>query len=1542
MLYEHMHRYAACRDYVAGLEVLDAGCGEGYGTAILGAVAARVTGIDIDAATIHAAQAKYGIKGRVLFREGDSRRTQLPEASFDAVVALETIEHIEDPERLVLEARRLLRPGGLFIVSTPNRDIYNRYKSPNPFHIKEMDQGEFTSLLERHFAHVDLLGQRMAIVSTMSPVQAPVESNNGSYRGFTASEAPGGAPTLETRTVRLDEPEYFLAVCSAEPIAHPAEASSIFLSRSDDLWAEHERIFAWASGLHEEDEALRRDLRELAEREAAANAALADRDQALTAARADVARLQDLADTFARQAEIHSRSLEAMNATNAALRQRLEDVEPAQELGRQGRQMLGSLIGRASGRQVADDPISLFDSLAGLLLDNAVASADRDRARREAEDQQKARTAAEAALADRLAAHEADQSARAAEIESLRNELAATQTALADLSDAARRSVEDHTREIGQLGAALEERNRAEVLVSRALDASIAERDRIQQTIAAINDEARANALRLMAEAQAQAEELDAVREEAAGANARLRALTDALVDAEQTAEALRAEAENAGGLKKLATELADRVTDLERQLAAKNAETSERLSVASAAESDALAARADRLKLIASRALREATAAARKAAQHADEAEREREAAVAGLAEALPFSSGGPRTPPPGKSRMSRLMARVRRIPTTSRLIQQGDVANRQRDWPAAEAFYAAALRHDPSLAPIWVQYGHALKEQGRRAPAEMAYRRAIALEGDNADTHIQLGHLLKVGGRLDAARAAYTRALELEPGNADAKRELKSLPPGTGPQGERELAAIADELTKVVAGGAEVPRAPAATPAPYTGPWPPKPIRDYWLPQRMRDYLADNYQDGVAELCRYLFSAVEAYGEDGAAFEASPACAALIARASVLSAAAQSGRPQISIIIPVYNNLVFTLTSIVSVLELAGERTFEIIVGDDGSSDSTPRAVRAIGGSVRLVRHDRNLGFLHNCNESARIARGTYLVFLNNDTIVLPGWLDRLIAPFAQFPDAGMVGSKLLNGDGTLQEAGGIFWRDGSAWNYGRGGDASLPEFNYLRRVDYCSGASIAIPTVLWRQLQGFDPAFTPAYCEDSDLAFRVRVAGYEVYYQPQSELVHHEGRSHGRDVASGIKAYQVTNQKKLFDRWRDVLERENFENGTDLLLARDRSRTRPHIVVIDHYVPQWDRDAGSRTMFDYLKLLASSGFQVTFWPDNLNYDREYARVLQGLGIEVIYSSLYVGKFAEWIDERAPYIDFVLFSRPHITDNYIDAVMKHRHIYRLYYGHDLHYRRMEDQRAIDPDSVSTDDIALMRSLEESVWRRCDQVMYPSETEAEIVRQALGDSARARAIPMLAIDASILAPRRDKLAAQFTARKLTELLFVGGFGHPPNVDAVTWFASNVMPLLRNSGHAYRLSIAGSNAPPAIIDLAGGDITYLGRVTDAELEKLYASAGFSVVPLRFGGGVKGKVIEAMANGVPLVMTSVGAQGIPAAGDIAIVEDDAHAMANAIIRGTEAPHELFGRVDRALQFIASNYSREAAGTAIGLNDLMTRFRDHRRP
>jgi GT2 family glycosyltransferase len=236
-----------------------------------------------------------------------------------------------------------------------------------------------------------------------------------------------------------------------------------------------------------------------------------------------------------------------------------------------------------------------------------------------------------------------------------------------------------------------------------------------------------------------------------------------------------------------------------------------------------------------------------------------------------------------------------------------------------------------------------------------------------------------------------------------------------------------------------------------------------------------------------------------------------------------------EISIIIPVFNQLRFTQACLASLQENQGTERFEVIVVDDCSTDGTAEAVALMPGVV-YMRNETNSGFIASCNRGAEKARGNYLTFLNNDTLVRDGWLSALVGTFAEEPQAGIVGSKLVYPDGRLQEAGGIIWQDASGWNYGKFDDASKPEYNYLREVDYCSAAALMIPKALFHDVGGFDSRYAPAYYEDTDLAFKVRRAGYKVLYQPLSEVIHYEGATGGTDLASGTKKYQDINRSRF----------------------------------------------------------------------------------------------------------------------------------------------------------------------------------------------------------------------------------------------------------------------------------------------------------------------------------------------------------------------------------------------------------------------------
>jgi len=619
-----------------------------------------------------------------------------------------------------------------------------------------------------------------------------------------------------------------------------------------------------------------------------------------------------------------------------------------------------------------------------------------------------------------------------------------------------------------------------------------------------------------------------------------------------------------------------------------------------------------------------------------------------------------------------------------------------------------------------------------------------------------------------------------------------------------------------------------------------------------------------------------------------------------------------EISIIIPVFNQFHFTRACLASLQENQGTERFEVIVVDDCSMDDTAEAVPRMPGLVYL-RNEANSGFIASCNRGAEKARGKYLVFLNNDTLVKPGWLTALLDTFSEEPRAGIVGSKLVYPDGRLQEAGGIIWSDASGWNYGKFDDPQKPEYNYLRETDYCSAAALMIPKALFAKVGGFDSRYAPAYYEDTDLSFKIRQAGYKVLYQPLSEVIHYEGATGGTDLSTGTKKHQDINRSIFADTWTAELMARPA-NG-DVAFLRRPQKGLKNILVIDHHLPMPDHDSGSLRMFQILKILRQLGHRVTFIPDNLAKTYPYAGELQKRGIEVVYHP-YVKKVRDYLMAHGASFDAVVLSRCDFMRKHIADVRLHAPQSRVIFDTvDLHYLREEGEAQLTGDAEMHRKAQEKQRLEHQLIERADETWVVSPIEQQLLQEKWPGKSIQLVSNIVDIPGSKtpFAHRRD-------------YLFIGGFQHRPNIDAVLFFVEKIYPLVSEHLRDAKFYIIGDKAPPEIVALATERILVTGLQRD--VRPFFDSVKLSVAPLRFGAGVKGKINQSMAFGVPVVATSLGIEGMELTDheDI-LVADDPEDFARALIELYES-EELWNRLsENGIKKTRASYSTDTASKAL---------------
>lgn len=615
----------------------------------------------------------------------------------------------------------------------------------------------------------------------------------------------------------------------------------------------------------------------------------------------------------------------------------------------------------------------------------------------------------------------------------------------------------------------------------------------------------------------------------------------------------------------------------------------------------------------------------------------------------------------------------------------------------------------------------------------------------------------------------------------------------------------------------------------------------------------------------------------------------------------------PLVSIVIRVQGHVEQTLRCLARIASTTSSVPYEVVVVDD-ASDAETAATLAEVANLRIITNTVEEGYLAAINRGVAATATELVVLLNHDTEVHPGWLDALVDTARADDRVGAVGARLLDPTGRLSEAGRIVFTDGSYAAYGEG--ASPDSYRYLtvREVDYCSAACLLVRRSLWDRVGGLDPVYRPAHYGDADLCFSIRSLGATVVYQPRAVVTQHAGRTVADAVVvEGMARHQARNQSIFADRWRDVLAGQAPPGA----VFRGRSRRPgPTVLVVDHHVPAPDHDSGSVRMDHLLRLLTEAGRHVCFLPQDATLHPEHVGRLQQRGIEVAAPCLDV---EDLLRDLAGETDLVILSRPEVAAEYLPLVRRLMPGAVVAYDTvDLHDLRARRRVAVEGRADRHDQHLV--ELERRLSRTCDIVIAVSDPEA-IALQAI-----APATPVVRISNI----HDDRFIDEPFERR-SGFLFVGNFQHPPNADAVDHLLDDVWPAVRSRLPDVTLHLVGAGMRASTVAKAGEveGVVVHGWLPD--LEPVLGRARVFLAPLRFGAGVKGKIGQALASGVPVVTTSVGAEGM--VGGHLVVADDPAALVDAAVALHEDPARWNAQVGAGRAFVTEELGVEAAARSV---------------
>jgi len=587
-------------------------------------------------------------------------------------------------------------------------------------------------------------------------------------------------------------------------------------------------------------------------------------------------------------------------------------------------------------------------------------------------------------------------------------------------------------------------------------------------------------------------------------------------------------------------------------------------------------------------------------------------------------------------------------------------------------------------------------------------------------------------------------------------------------------------------------------------------------------------------------------------------------------------------------------------SLTRAAGPLALEFIICDIGKTDVTgPYANRP---NVSYIRCEHDAAYSVAVNRSLSYINASVVGLFEAGTRPAGEALQQLFTSLTDHK--GIVGPQVVYPDGRLKAAGGIVNFRNVPECYGHlDSQPNHPRYKFARQVDFCPEAYL-IKRDIFHKLAGFNEGYRTSRIAHIDLAFRARALGHFCHYCPNSRV-----------FSSSVEDW--------CEDWRDDLDRFQREHadqiahdyetaGPDLSRVHDRA-PRARVLYIDADTPTPDQRSGSIDAINIIRILQDFGFRTTFVPENFLHQGKYTEKLQAMGVETIYSPYFVN-IHNLIIEKGCNFDLVVICRADIAHRHLDLILKLIPTARIVFNTvDLHFLREMRGAKLSGQPELAEKARRMRESELASIRKVDATIVLTNDEADIVRREV-PGALVHVIPL------VRDPPELRPVKSFASR--SGVVFGGTYQHPPNADAVTYFVRDIWPLVRRRLPMAVFRIVGSGVTPDIQSLAGNGVEVVGFVAD--LDAFLGQSRVAVAPLRYGAGMKGKILSTLLVGLPTVATSIGTEGFGlTSGQEILVEDDPQEFADAVVR-LYTDEEMWTRLSKnGLKFSRSNFTLDKA-------------------